>query len=224
MHSAVEDSGAEKSTTPGGASPNIEGPALTPSGTGATSKGENGAQPVAATSAALCSSQSRDPTNAIPSIALTGSTATEEAKHAKTATEEDAKSAEDEKPDAKGEKPVEAAKHAEPAVPKTNEERVKQIISMKKQFPDNIAVQCFDKVYYDTIKTEELKTRFLKCLDSSRENGSSDMGCYANSPDDYEAFRPFFTAALQKYHNVNLDEKSHFNNWSLEGVEGHRPP
>ena len=220
MHSAIEDSGAKKPTTPGGASPNIKGPALAPSGTGATSEGENDAQPVTTTLAALGSSQNRDPTNAIPSIALTDATATEEAKHAKTATEEDAKSAEDEKPDAEGEKPVEAAKPAEPAGPKTNDEQVQQIISMKEQFPDNIAVQCFDKAYYDTIETDELKTRFLKCLDSGRENGSSGMGCYANSPDDYETFKPFFKAALQKYHNVNLDKKSHINNWSLEGVEG----
>jgi creatine kinase len=91
---------------------------------------------------------------------------------------------------------------------------------MKEKFPDNIAVQCFDKAYYDTLATDELKTQFLKCLDSGRENSDSGMGCYANQPSDYETFNPFFKAALSKYHKVDLDVKKHTNNWSLEGVEG----
>jgi len=87
----------------------------------------------------------------------------------------------------------------------SNDDKVAQIMGMKEANPDNIAVQCFDKAYYDTIESDELKTRFLKCLDSGRENADSGMGCYANSPDDYETFNPFFKAALSAYHKVNLD-------------------
>jgi creatine kinase len=105
-----------------------------------------------------------------------------------------------------------------PAAGVSNDDKVAQIMGMKEQWPDNIAVQSFDKAYYDTIEAS-LQARFLKCLDSGRENGDSGMGCYANQPDDYEIFNPFFKAVLSKYHKVDLDVKKHVNNWSLEGVE-----
>lgn len=109
---------------------------------------------------------------------------------------------------------VEAAK---PAVEiDTNSEKVMQILSMRARCPDNLAIQCFDDRYYATL-TPELQTRFLKCLDSGRENADSSMGCYANHPDDYEVFRPFFRTALSRYYKVNLDEKKHVNNWDYEG-------
>jgi len=90
---------------------------------------------------------------------------------------------------------------------------------MKAKCPDNLAIQCFDLAYYNTL-SKDLQVRFLKCLDSGRENADSGMGCYANHSDDYETFFPFFKLALSRYHKVNLDEKKHVNNWSLEGVEG----
>ena len=98
--------------------------------------------------------------------------------------------------------------------------KVAQILEMQPKFPDNIAIQCFDKAYYDTLGSDELKARFLKCLDSGRDNSDSGMGCYANQPSDYETFNPFFKAALEKYHKVDLSVKKHSNNWSLEGVAG----
>ncbi len=105
-------------------------------------------------------------------------------------------------------------------VQKTSDvDKVVQIMDMKAKFPDNIAIQCFDKAYYDSLSVDD-KPRFLKCLDSGRENSDSGMGCYANRPEDYEAFNPFFKAALSKYHKVNLDEKKHVNNWSFAGVAG----
>jgi creatine kinase len=96
---------------------------------------------------------------------------------------------------------------------------VAQILRMKDEFPNNIAIQCFDKAFYDSL-SPDLQTRFLKCLDSGRENSDSSMGCYANHPDDYEIFKPFFKPALSRYHKVNLDEKKHVNNWSFAGVAG----
>jgi hypothetical protein len=97
-------------------------------------------------------------------------------------------------------------------------EKVDQIMSLKAEWPDNIAVQCFDKSYYDSLPTDELKARFLKCLDSGRENPDSGMGCYANQPGDYETFEPFFRAALERYHKVDLSKKKHVNDWSLVPV------
>jgi creatine kinase len=98
--------------------------------------------------------------------------------------------------------------------------KVKQIIAMKATCPDNIAVQCFEQAYYDSLPSDELKHRFLKCLDSGRENPDSGMGCYANMPDDYEVFMPFFKAVLERYHKVDLSKTKHTNNWSLDGVPG----
>lgn len=46
------------------------------------------------------------------------------------------------------------------------------------------------------------------------------MGCYACLPSDYDDLKPFFNKALELYHKVNLSEKKHENNWSLEGIEG----
>lgn len=97
--------------------------------------------------------------------------------------------------------------------------KVQQILDLKSKCPDNLAIQCFDLAYYNSLN-KDLQTRFLKCLDSGRENIDSGMGCYANHSDDYEVFFPFFKQALSRYHKVNLDEKKHVNNWSLEGVEG----
>jgi protein-arginine kinase len=102
----------------------------------------------------------------------------------------------------------------------SNDEKVAQIMKMKGECPDNIAVQCFDKAYYDTLADDDTKSKFLKCLDSGRENADSGMGCYANQPGDYEDFRPFFQAALSKYHKVDLAVKKHTNNWEFKGVEG----
>eukprot|EP00798_Chlamydomonas_sp_ICE-L_P002682 gene2682-12915_t len=100
-----------------------------------------------------------------------------------------------------------------------NDEKVAQIMALKAEWPDNIAVQCFDKAYYDSL-FDDLKPRFLKCLDSGRENPDSGMGCYANSPDDYETFKGFFKPALERYHKVDLSSKVHINNWDFAGVEG----
>jgi len=102
----------------------------------------------------------------------------------------------------------------------SNDEKVEQIMKMKAECPDNIAIQCFDKAYYDSLDSDEKKSGLLKCLDSGRENADSGMGCYANQPADYETYEPFFKAALESYHKVNLAEKSHSNNWDLKSAAG----
>ncbi len=46
------------------------------------------------------------------------------------------------------------------------------------------------------------------------------MGCYANYPDDYEVFKPFFSRVLEIYHKVDLSKTKHVNSWSLKGIPG----
>jgi hypothetical protein len=46
------------------------------------------------------------------------------------------------------------------------------------------------------------------------------MGCYANNPDDYETFKPFFKKALEVYHKVDLSKQKHVNDWNFAGVAG----
>mmetsp|Transcript_11467 Transcript_11467/g.18363 ORF Transcript_11467/g.18363 Transcript_11467/m.18363 type:complete len:478 (+) Transcript_11467:67-1500(+) len=98
-------------------------------------------------------------------------------------------------------------------------EMVKRILEIKTENPDNIMAACFDLNYYNSLPSQ-LQSKFLKCLASGTYNSDSSMGCYATMPDDYETFKPFFKAALEKYHKVDLSTTSHVNNWSLEGVEG----
>jgi creatine kinase len=120
----------------------------------------------------------------------------------------------------KSNRPASSGRRASNIPTLSNDEKVAQIMALKEKWKDNIAVQCFDKAYYDQLDSDDKKTAFLKCLDSGRENPDSGMGCYANKPEDYETFIGFFKPALSKYHKVNLDEKKHQNNWSLEGVAG----
>jgi hypothetical protein len=40
------------------------------------------------------------------------------------------------------------------------------------------------------------------------------------SPTDYDDFKPFFKAALETYHKVDLSTQTHVNNWDFAGVEG----
>mmetsp|Transcript_19474 Transcript_19474/g.25675 ORF Transcript_19474/g.25675 Transcript_19474/m.25675 type:complete len:755 (+) Transcript_19474:77-2341(+) len=100
------------------------------------------------------------------------------------------------------------------------ESYVAKILEIKESNPDNIACACFEKEYYESLESIELKKGFLKCLASGIANPDSSMGCYANHPTDYDMYKPFFKAALEKYHKVDLSVKKHTNNWSLEGVEG----
>merc|ERR1712018_849767 len=101
----------------------------------------------------------------------------------------------------------------------TMADKVAKLLEIKTSNPDNITAAVFDEEFYNSLD-EANKADFLKCLNSGIENEDSGMGCYACQPNDYERFKPFFQAALEKYHKVDLSKKSHKNNWSLEGVEG----
>ena len=97
-------------------------------------------------------------------------------------------------------------------------ESVARIEALKDEWPDNIAVQCFDPSYFATL-SDAHKARLLKCLNSGIENPDSEMGCYACQPSDYDDFKPFFSKALARHHKVAEDAR-HLSNWSLKDVEG----
>jgi protein-arginine kinase len=89
---------------------------------------------------------------------------------------------------------------------------------LRSERPDNIAVQSFDRDYYDSL-SPELRARLLACVKSGVENPDSSMGAYAMQPSDYDDLRPFFRAALSAYHKVPTDARHH-NSWSLGGLRG----
>ena len=95
---------------------------------------------------------------------------------------------------------------------------IDKISSLKSEWPNNIAFQCFDPFYYATL-SEDHKIRLQKCLNSGIENPDSEMGCYACQPSDFDDFRPFFSKVLARHHKVSVDAR-HVNSWNLEGVEG----
>ena len=99
------------------------------------------------------------------------------------------------------------------------EATVAKILTIKETNPGNTMAAVFDAGYYNSLD-EQLKPRFLKCLNSGIENPDSTVGCYACQPDDYDVFKPFFTKVLQRYHEVDLSAKKHINNWSLDSVKG----
>ena len=96
---------------------------------------------------------------------------------------------------------------------------VTKILTIKEANPDNLMAAVFDVGYYSSLD-DRLKPRFLKCLNSGIENPDSTVGCYACQPDDYDAFKPFFTKVLERYHKVDLTTMKHINNWSLDSVQG----
>ncbi len=95
---------------------------------------------------------------------------------------------------------------------------IDKISALKAQWPDNIAVQCFDPAYFATL-SEGHKLRLQKCLNSGVENPDSEMGCYACQPSDFDDFKPFFARVLARHHKVAEDAR-HVNNWDLGSVEG----
>jgi len=97
----------------------------------------------------------------------------------------------------------------------TMADKVAKLLEIKTSNPDNITAAVFDEEFYNSLD-ETNKADFLKCLNSGIENEDSGMGCYACQPNDYERFKPFFQAALEKYHKVDLSKKSHKNDWNLE--------
>ncbi len=96
------------------------------------------------------------------------------------------------------------------------DEKIDLIAKLKSENPANIALQCFDPAYFQTLDSDGQR-RLMACLNSGIENPDSEMGCYACQPGDYDDFRPFFAKALAARHKVPKDAR-HENNWSLEGV------
>eukprot|EP00798_Chlamydomonas_sp_ICE-L_P018007 gene18007-24416_t len=97
--------------------------------------------------------------------------------------------------------------------------KVAKILALKAEWPDNIAVQCFDKTYYDSLKNM-YKSDFLNLFNSSLEYPDSVMGCYVGFKPDYNTYSGFLKPVLERYHKVDLSVKGRTSNWVLSGVEG----
>jgi creatine kinase len=78
----------------------------------------------------------------------------------------------------------------------TNRQLTK-IRDIKVSHPNNIMAAVFDEKYFNSL-THDKQQRLLNCCNSGIENPDSEMGCYACMPDDYEEFKPFFKAVLEK--------------------------
>jgi len=93
-----------------------------------------------------------------------------------------------------------------------------RIQALKSEYPNNIAIQCFDSEYFSTLNQKK-QVQLLKCLNSGIENPDSEMGCYACQPGDYDDFRPFFSKVLSRFHQVE-EHVQHRNDWNLSGISG----
>lgn len=102
---------------------------------------------------------------------------------------------------------------------KQMEEKVAKIYSIKESNPGNIMAAVFTREYFNGLDGK-MKANLLKCCASGIGNPGSELGCYAMSPNDYDDFYEFFKCVLEKYHKVDLSEKKHVNDWSLQGKEG----
>ena len=80
--------------------------------------------------------------------------------------------------------------HTMAATQSALEERVKLVLQLRDKWPENIAVQSFDLDYYKSLSFEH-KQRLLLCMKSGIETPTSQVGCYANFPDDYDVLKPF---------------------------------
>ncbi len=92
------------------------------------------------------------------------------------------------------------------------------IEDLRAQYPQNISLHCFDADYVQSLAPED-RDHFLFCLRSGLQHPSSEMGCYAGHPADYDRFEPFFAQAVSRYHHVDPGA-AHQSNWHLK--EGHQ--
>lgn len=100
----------------------------------------------------------------------------------------------------------------------TIDQTIAEIEALKADWPNNIALRCFDAAYLRTLSPDN-QTRFLKCLASGIANPDSEMGCYACRPSDYDDFKPFFSRAVARYHKVSTEARQ-VNDWRLDGIDG----
>lgn len=99
------------------------------------------------------------------------------------------------------------------------EAQIEKIYSIKESNSGNIMAAVFTREYFNSLD-EDKKKGLLKCCASGIGNPGSEVGCYAMSPSDYDDLYDFFKGVLEKYHKVDLNEKKHENDWSLQGKEG----
>eukprot|EP00040_Diaphanoeca_grandis_P030459 m.180030 g.180030 ORF g.180030 m.180030 type:complete len:424 (-) comp32000_c0_seq1:232-1503(-) len=90
--------------------------------------------------------------------------------------------------------------------------------ALKVTHPKNLCAKHFDIKEFEAMDSKMQKD-FMRITKSGVENPTSEMGCYAMNPTDYETFKPFFSKVLYEYHGIAAGTK-HVNDWDLSKVEG----
>lgn len=86
-----------------------------------------------------------------------------------------------------------------------------KIAAIQRSNPDNIAIQCFDTAYFQSL-SPALQDRLLFCINSGIEIPESEMGCYAGHPSDYDDLAPFFAKVISRHHGVS-ESATHDLGW-----------
>jgi tetratricopeptide (TPR) repeat protein len=106
----------------------------------------------------------------------------------------------------------------------TEEEKAAKLVlnnikALANSHPSNVCLRAFDPVYFESL-TAESQHRLLQLMnDGITQPSSSRVGCFAGEPEDYERYRPFFTAVVQAFHGIGPDAV-YTNEWSLSGIDG----
>lgn len=98
-----------------------------------------------------------------------------------------------------------------------NAEILEKIVAIQKSHPGNLACRYFTRKYYDSL-SEAKKAGLLKIMASGIAYPDAEMGCFANLPDDYETYHPFFSKVIAAFHKVT-EKTEHESNWSLKKSE-----
>eukprot|EP00768_Dysnectes_brevis_P004314 gnl/Dysnectes_brevis/3096_a3850_1288.p1 GENE.gnl/Dysnectes_brevis/3096_a3850_1288~~gnl/Dysnectes_brevis/3096_a3850_1288.p1 ORF type:complete len:396 (-),score=60.90 gnl/Dysnectes_brevis/3096_a3850_1288:57-1244(-) len=94
-------------------------------------------------------------------------------------------------------------------------ELVTYIAELAEAYPKNLALNTFDKTYYDSLSKEH-QQQLIDIIHSGIDIPESSVGCYARGSDDYITYAPFFDQILSSYHRLSIDSMLHTHNWTLD--------
>jgi len=82
--------------------------------------------------------------------------------------------------------------------------------------PGNIAAKHLTRELFNTYAPEQ-QAVLVKCVKTGVENPTSQVGCYAMTPTDYETFNNFFDPVIREYHHADKDAV-HETDWDASDV------
>lgn len=101
----------------------------------------------------------------------------------------------------------------------SSRQRILQLNALKKSNSNNIAIQCFDEVFYNGLANDDVRHDFLQCLSMCLDYPDYDnkLGCVALQSDDYSRFLPFFIQVLHIYTKLDFSTgRSVAHNWDVK--------